>query len=67
MTHYSQSLSPEKLLERVLRVADLLTVPAEPTRAEKELSGNPTASIISAEKREADETVKPVKRHFRVK
>ncbi|MDL1901797.1 hypothetical protein FBR02_13615 [Anaerolineae bacterium CFX9] len=57
---------PEKLLERVLRVAGLLTAPAEPN-TEKELSGNPSDSMIPAVEMESDDTAKPVKRHFPVK
>lgn len=58
---------PEKLLERVLRVADLLTVPAERMHIEKQQSGNPTDSIIPTVEMASDDTAKPVKRHFRVK
>jgi hypothetical protein len=58
---------PEKLLERVLRVAGLLTVPAEQIHTEKQQSGNPTDSMIPAVDMESDDTAKPVKRHFPVK
>jgi hypothetical protein len=50
----------------VLRVAGLLTAPAEPN-TEKELSGNPSDSMIPAVEMESDDTAKPVKRHFPVK
>ena len=66
MNQHPQPLTPEKLLERVLRVADLLTAPAEPN-TEKELSGNPSDSMIPAVEMESDDTAKPVKRHFQVK
>ena len=57
---------PEKLLERVLRVAGLLTAPAEPN-TEKELSGSLSDSIIQAVEMKSGDTAKPVKRHFQVK
>jgi hypothetical protein len=66
MNQHPQPLTPEKLLERVLRVADLLTAPAEPN-TEKELSGSPSDSIIQAVEMKSGDTAKPVKRHFQVK
>jgi hypothetical protein len=67
MNQHLRPLTPEKLLERVLRVADLLTVPAEPTHTEQEHPSNPPNSITLAEEKVADGTAKSVKRHFRVK
>jgi hypothetical protein len=66
MTPSQSPPPPEKLLERVLRVADLLTAPAEPN-TEKELSGSPSDSMIPAVEMESEDTAKPVKRHFPVK
>jgi hypothetical protein len=67
MTQHPQSLTHEKLLERVLRVADLLTIPAERNHSEKLSSGNTPTSAVSAEASEVESAAKPVKRHFQVK
>lgn len=67
MNQHPQPLTPEKLLERVLRVADLLTAPVERNHNEKLQSSDPDHSRIPPEARESDDTAKPVKRHFQVK
>jgi len=67
MNQHPQPLTPEKLLERVLRVADLLTTPPERNHPEKLQLSDPDDSTIPPEAIESDDTVKPVKRHFQVK
>lgn len=66
MSQQSSSFTPEKLLERVLRVAELLTLPAPPADSAKP-DGARADSIISADEVEAFDRAKTVKRRFQVK
>lgn len=66
MSQHPSSFTPEKLLERVLRVAELLTLPAPPADSAKPDDAR-TDSIISADKVEAFDRAKTVKRRFQVK
>lgn len=66
MSQHPSSFTPEKLLERVLRVAELLTLPATPVDSAKPDDTLPD-SIISTDEVEAFDRAKTVKRRFQVK
>ena len=66
MSQQASSVTPEKLLERVLRVAELLTLPAPPADIAKP-DDERTDSIISTDRVEAFDRTKTVKRRFQVK
>lgn len=66
MSQQASSVTPEKLLERVLRVAELLTLPAPRADSAKPDDTLPD-SIISTDEVEAFDREKTVKRRFRVK
>lgn len=66
MSQHPSSFTPETLLERVLRVAELLTLPAPPADSAKP-DGTQTDFIISTDEVEAFDRTKTVKRRFQVK
>ncbi|MBC6962741.1 MAG: hypothetical protein DWB48_08435 [Nitrosomonas sp.] len=67
MTQASLSLPPEKLLERVLRVAELLTLPVKPIASVSTMHTVQPNTIIPEDEAPSEMAAKTVKLHFRVK
>lgn len=67
MTQHNRSLPSEKLLERVLRVAELLTLPVKPMSPDGQQPVTCPIPMISQDKTPSDNAAKTVKHHFQVK